>query len=78
VDLFSENFDSAATTRLGQNNGFGMLVEYVDYSAMVVGAITHNIPEAPRQIPGSAPTRGVLMRVDYINNPAATELPAAV
>src|SRR6188472_1385514 len=73
IELYSENFDSQALAKIGNNNGTGMIVKYVDYSAMTVGAALHNIPEAPRQIAGSLATRGVHLQVNYGANPAATE-----
>lgn len=73
VELFSEGFDAAASAKVESNTGSGMIVSYEDYSAMTVGAIVHNIPEAPRPVAGSAPTRGVLMRVDYPANPGIAQ-----
>lgn len=73
ADLYSEPFDSEATAKIGSSNGTGMIVSYVDYSGVTVGALLHNIPEAPRKIAGSASTRGVLIQVNYPAAPAATE-----
>lgn len=64
ANLFSESFDTE-NVKVELNNGAGMTVTYVDYSAMTVGALTHNITEAPRQIAGSSPHRGVLIKADY-------------
>lgn len=73
ADLFSESFDAQETAKVAMNNGTGMTVTYEDYSNMTVGALVHNIPEAPRQIAGSTATRGVLMKAIYITaTPANT------
>jgi hypothetical protein len=50
-----------------------MNVTYVNYSDMLVGVTSHNIPEAPRQVAGSLPTRGVLIQVNYGGNPAVAQ-----
>ncbi len=71
ADLFSEHFDTAVNAHIGTNNGSGVTVTYVDYSGMTVGGVSHSIPEAPRLIAGSLPTRGVLLKADY--TAAATE-----
>ncbi len=71
ADAFSESFDTAAGAHIATNNGSGVTVTYEDYSVMTVGATAHRIPEAPRMIAGSLPTRGVLLKVDY--TAAATE-----
>jgi len=73
AELYSEDFDSEVEAKIGTNNGAGVFVEYVDYSAITVGATVHNIPEAPRQVAGSQAARGVLMRINYAANPAAIE-----
>jgi Concanavalin A-like lectin/glucanases superfamily len=65
IELFSEDFDAEIESKIGTNNGIDVFVEYVNYSDMTVGSTPHNIPEAPRRIPGSLDTRGVLMRVNY-------------
>ena len=71
AELFSEHFDTEAGAHIGTNNGTGVIVTYVDYSSMTVGATAHSIAEAPRMIAGSMPARGVLLKVDYAA--AATE-----
>lgn len=59
---FAEPFDSQATADITEVSDLDTTVTYVDYSNMTVGASTFSIPEAPRRIPGSAPTRGVLIQ----------------
>jgi hypothetical protein len=66
ADLFTESFDAQETAKVAMNNGTGMTVTYENYSNMTVGAVVNNIPEAPRMIPGSTATRGVLMKATYI------------
>ena len=73
AELFSEGFDSLATTRVQSNSGTGMNVTYVNYADMLVGVTSHNIAEAPRQIAGSLPTRGVLMQVNYPATPPTAQ-----
>lgn len=65
AEVFSEGFDSEETAKVEQILGAGMTARFVDYGNLEVGALVHHIPEAPRRIPGSAPTRGVLMRANY-------------
>src|SRR5688572_24642677 len=74
AELYAEDFDSQVEAKIGTNNGAGVFVEYVDYSAMTVGATVHNIPEAPRQVAGSQATRGVLMRINYTNGTATERI----
>lgn len=73
AQLFSEKFDLQAEARIETNNGADGVVTFVDYSAMTVGALVHNIPEAPRQIAGSAATKGLLLQVLYTNTASASE-----
>ncbi len=73
LDLFSESFDSAGEAKLEIIQGTGMIISFVDYSQFTVGATQHALSEAPRQVANSLPTHGVLIQVDYLNNPAATE-----
>lgn len=65
TDLFSESFDDELAARIATNNGLAGTVAYVDYSLFTVGAIQHQIPEAPRRIPGSLPAKGALLKIDY-------------
>src|SRR5688572_23537286 len=71
--LYSEAFDSEATAKIERNSGTGMSHSYVDYSAMTVGQTPHSIPEAPRQIAGSLPARGILLQVDYVAVPPVAQ-----
>lgn len=64
-EIYSETFDSEEEAKIEANIGAGMSVAYVDYGAMLVGATEHSIPEAPRRIPGSAPTKGILCKTVY-------------
>lgn len=59
---YAEGFDSQAGADVQIWNETDTIVTFVDYGNMTVGATSFNIPEAPRRIPGSAPTRGVLMQ----------------
>lgn len=59
---FSETFDSQATADVSIVAESDTSVTFVDYSNMTVGATNWSIPEAPRRIGGSAPTRGVLVQ----------------
>lgn len=59
---FAEPFDSQASANVTIVQESDTFVTFVDYSNMVVGATAFSIPEAPRPIPGSAPTRGVLIQ----------------
>lgn len=69
---FAEGFDSQATADITEVTQPDTTVTYVDYSNMTVGATNWSIPEAPRRIPGSAPTRGVLIQCNTDSTPAAT------
>lgn len=40
---------------------------FVDYSNMTIGSTTFSIPEAPRRIPGSLPTRGLVLQANLTN-----------
>src|SRR5688572_450994 len=73
AELYSEDFDSQVEAKIGTNNGTGVFVEYVNYGDMTVGATPHSIPEAPRQIEASLPTRGVLMRMNYATGTVAAQ-----
>ncbi|MCK5943149.1 MAG: hypothetical protein KAI24_14310 [Planctomycetes bacterium] len=59
---FAEAFDSQATADVTIVQQPDTFVTFVDYSNMTVGGTTWSIPEAPRPISGSAPTRGVLIQ----------------
>jgi Concanavalin A-like lectin/glucanases superfamily len=65
AEVYSESFDDPLTAKLGTVNGTAVSVQFVDYSAMTVGSLTHNIPEAPRQIAGSQPAKGLFFRNIY-------------
>lgn len=57
---YAEGFDSgAADVQISADPD--TLVQFVDYSNFVVGTTRFNIPEAPRRIGQSAPTRGILL-----------------
>ncbi len=73
ADLFSEGFNDEASAKVLSNSGTGMIIQYVDYSLMTVGETAHHIPEAPRHIEGTLPTRGVLLRVNYPASPAVVQ-----
>ncbi|MCA9311128.1 MAG: hypothetical protein KDA21_07975, partial [Phycisphaerales bacterium] len=59
--LWSEPFDDsgADVTIIQQADS---IATFVNYANMTVGGTNFNIPEAPRQIPGSAFTRGLLLQ----------------
>jgi len=59
---FSESFDSQATADITEVSQPDTTVSFVDYGTLTVGSSTFSIPEAPRRIAGSAPTRGVLVQ----------------
>ncbi|MFT4513917.1 MAG: hypothetical protein ACI89X_002592 [Planctomycetota bacterium] len=59
---FSEGFDNQATADITVLSQPDSIVTFVDYSNMTVGSTTFVLPEAPRPIPGSASTRGVLIQ----------------
>jgi len=65
AELYSEGFDSQITAKIEANLGSGVFVEYVNYGDMLVGSTSHSIPEEPRQVAGSIPTAGVLLRANY-------------
>lgn len=65
ADIFSESFDDELAARIATNNGLAGTVTYVDYSLLTVGAIQHQIPEAPRRIAGSLPAKGALLKINY-------------
>lgn len=65
AELMAEGFDAQATAHVEVNNGLDATATFVDYSNMIVGTTTHNIPEAPRRVTGSAATRGVLLKMSY-------------
>ena len=60
--LYSEGFDSEEVAKVSTVADFDTEVTYVDYSSFTIGEVEHSIPEAPNQIPGSAATRGVVIR----------------
>ncbi len=71
ASLYSESFDSQATAKVVVNKLANADLAFVDYSSFVRdqpgggGPVTIRIPEAPNRIPGSAPTRGVLLNATY-------------
>ena len=68
---FAEGFDSQATADVTVLTQPDNLVSYVDYSNMTVGSTTFSLPEAPRPIAGSAPTRGVLIQCNLTQTTAS-------
>ncbi len=72
--LYGEAFNSSAAdvTILEQPD---TTTNFVDYSNFTVGSTSFSIPESPRMIPGSDPTRGILIRA---NSDDATPREAAV
>ena len=61
---FAEPFDSQATADVTILQQPDCAVQFVDYSNMTIGATNFTLPEAPRQISGSQPTRGVLIQAN--------------
>jgi hypothetical protein len=62
---FSEGFDdSSADVKIVKDADAEVF--FVDYSNFTVGSTTHSIPEAPRMIGGSAPTRGILIQANHL------------
>jgi hypothetical protein len=74
ADLFSETFDDELAARIATNNGTAGTVAYVDYSLLTIGAIQHQIPEAPRRIPGSLPAKGALLKINYAGGAASERI----
>ncbi|MFO1078225.1 MAG: hypothetical protein U1E73_10945 [Planctomycetota bacterium] len=70
---FLEGFDSQASANVTVLSEPDTAVMFVDYSNMTIGTTSFTIPEAPRRIPGSAATRGVLIQANL-----TAALPAAV
>lgn len=68
---FAEGFDSQATANVTVQTDPDTAVTFVDYSNMTIGATAFSIPEAPRRLPGSAPTRGVVMQANITLGAAA-------
>ena len=83
VELFSEAFDAEGTARVLVRKDANAAVEYVDYGNYVrnqpgtTGPVTFRLPEAPNRLPGSAPTRGVVLSALYAGTPRAINLIAA-
>ncbi len=72
--LYSEAFnDSSADVTILQQPD--TTTGFVNYGNMTVGSTNFSIPESPRMIAGSAPTRGILLRA---NSDDATPRAAAV
>ncbi|MCA8977755.1 MAG: hypothetical protein KDC98_23725 [Planctomycetes bacterium] len=61
---YAEGFDSQATADVTITAEPDTNYMFVDYGNMTIGSTTFSVPEAPRKIPGSAPTRGILMQVN--------------
>ena len=68
---FSEGFDSQATADVTVLTQPDNIVTFVDYSNMTVGSSTFNLPEAPRRIPGTAATSGVLIQCNVTASAAS-------
>jgi len=61
---FAEGFDSQATADVTIQVENDSTFMFVDYSNMTIGAASFSVAEAPRKIPGTAPTRGVLLQAN--------------
>ncbi|MCA8949299.1 MAG: hypothetical protein KDE27_07340 [Planctomycetes bacterium] len=61
---YAEGFDSQASADVTIQAEPDTNVMFVDYSNMTIGGSTFSIPEAPRRIPGSAATSGILMQAN--------------
>lgn len=61
---YTEGFDSQATADVTILAEPDTSVAFVDYSNMTVGSALFSIPEAPRRVPGSAATRGVVIQAN--------------
>ncbi|MBM4060183.1 MAG: hypothetical protein FJ265_03665 [Planctomycetes bacterium] len=68
---FAEGFDSQATADVTIQAEPDTAVLFVDYSNMTIGTTPFSIPEAPRRIAGSAPTRGVLIQANLVSGVTA-------
>ncbi|MCB9877305.1 MAG: hypothetical protein H6835_06855 [Planctomycetes bacterium] len=68
---FAEPFDSQTSADVTILQETDTTVDFVDYSNMTVGSTPWSIPEAPRQLAGSLPTRGVLVKVNVTQGFAA-------
>jgi hypothetical protein len=83
AELFSEGFDAEATAKVVVRKDANAAIAFVDYSNYVrsmpgtTSPATLNIPEAPNRLPGSAPTRGVVLSALYAGAPRAINLLAA-
>lgn len=83
AELFTESFDAEATAKVAVLKDLNAAVAYVDYGNYVrqmpgtAGPVTLKIPEAPNRLPGSAPTRGVVLSALYGGTPRAVNLLAA-
>lgn len=65
--VWSESFDATdpVDLKIEFNAGSAGAYSPENYSSMTVAGTSHAIPEAPNQIAGSLPTRGILLRVVY-------------
>ncbi|MFK7740520.1 MAG: hypothetical protein AB8H80_09355 [Planctomycetota bacterium] len=68
---YAEPFDAQATADITILQQPDNVVSFVDYSNMTIGAASFSLPEAPRQIAGSLPTRGVLIQANVTQTVAS-------
>lgn len=68
---FANGFDSQASADVTVLSQPDSVVTFVDYSNMTVGSTPFSLPEAPRMIAGSAPTRGVLIQCNVTQGVAS-------
>jgi hypothetical protein len=61
---YAEGFDSQASANVTILAEPDTAVTFVDYSNMTFGTATFSIPEAPRRVPGSAASRGVVLQAN--------------
>ena len=61
---YAEGFDSQAAANVTILAEPDTAVAFVNYSNMTIGASFFSIPEAPRRLPGTAATRGVLIQAN--------------
>ncbi len=62
--LYTEGFDSEESAKVEEQATSDAIVRYVDYANLTVGAEQFELPEAPNQLEGSAPTRGVFFQMN--------------
>ena len=68
---FAEGFDLQVIADVTIQNEPDTIVTFVDYSNMTVGSTNFSIPEAPRPVAGSLPTRGLLVQCKVTQGAAA-------